>query len=267
MIGIRCERGSHRFFKRYGERFEDSEGKQIFLEFADEERAHLELLIREYRAPARAAASRTRQEAAQAASTGDRLTVIDLHLHTTASDGRLSPDELVARAAAAGLTMISVTDHDTTGGLSEAAAAAARHGVRLVNGIEITAVEGARDVHVLGYFVDPGYAPFVEFLRGQRADRLRRLTTMVERLRDLGTRSTSTRSSPRRRAAPAGPSDVRISRTRSWRPATRRTAARPSTRCSARAVPPSCRAAARRSARSRRSSGPRAGSRRSRIPG
>ena len=50
MIGIRCERGSHRFFKRYGERFEDSEGKRIFLEFADEERAHLELLIREYRA-------------------------------------------------------------------------------------------------------------------------------------------------------------------------------------------------------------------------
>jgi Fur family ferric uptake transcriptional regulator len=50
MIGIRCERGSHRFFKKYGERFEDSEGKQIFLEFADEERAHLDLLVREYRA-------------------------------------------------------------------------------------------------------------------------------------------------------------------------------------------------------------------------
>ncbi|MEO7274204.1 MAG: transcriptional repressor [Vicinamibacterales bacterium] len=49
MIGIRCERGSHRFFKRYGERFEDSEGKKIFLEFADEERQHLDLLIREYR--------------------------------------------------------------------------------------------------------------------------------------------------------------------------------------------------------------------------
>ena len=50
LIGIRCERGSHNFFKRYGERFEDSEGKQVFLEFADEERAHLDLLIREYRA-------------------------------------------------------------------------------------------------------------------------------------------------------------------------------------------------------------------------
>jgi Fur family ferric uptake transcriptional regulator len=49
MIGIRCERGSHRFFKKYGERFEDSEGKQIFLEFADEERAHLDLLVREHR--------------------------------------------------------------------------------------------------------------------------------------------------------------------------------------------------------------------------
>ena len=49
MIGIRCERSSHRFFKKYGERFEDSDGKQIFLEFADEERAHLDLLIREYR--------------------------------------------------------------------------------------------------------------------------------------------------------------------------------------------------------------------------
>ena len=50
MIGIRCERGSHKFFKRYGERFDDSEGKRIFLEFADEEREHLKLLINEYRA-------------------------------------------------------------------------------------------------------------------------------------------------------------------------------------------------------------------------
>lgn len=58
MIGIRCERGSHRFFKRYGERFEDSEGKRIFLEFADEERVHLELLIREHRALARRHARR-----------------------------------------------------------------------------------------------------------------------------------------------------------------------------------------------------------------
>ena len=69
MIGIKCERGSHRFFKRYGDKFEDSEGKKIFLEFADEERAHLDILIREYRAllerqrrrrPARGAKRRAR---------------------------------------------------------------------------------------------------------------------------------------------------------------------------------------------------------------
>ena len=67
-IGIKCERGSHRFFKKYGERFEDSEGKQIFLEFADEERNHLDLLIRELnalskrqaRAPRRTAGTRAR---------------------------------------------------------------------------------------------------------------------------------------------------------------------------------------------------------------
>ncbi len=112
--------------------------------------------------------------------------MIDLHLHTTASDGRLTPSELVARVAALGITIISVTDHDTTAGLPEAEAAAARHGLRLVDGIEITAVENACDIHVLGYFIDPLFGPFIDFLRGQRADRLRRLNTMAGRLRDLG---------------------------------------------------------------------------------
>jgi Fur family ferric uptake transcriptional regulator len=78
MIGIRCERGSHRFFKRYGEKFEDSEGKQVFLEFADEEKAHLELLTREYAAlvkrqgapPAHLPVKRT-QKAKSSQSAGD----------------------------------------------------------------------------------------------------------------------------------------------------------------------------------------------------
>ena len=69
MIGIRCERGSHNFFKKYGERFEDSEGKQIFLEFADEERAHLELLIREYRALSKRQAHSRRVRRPSSAST------------------------------------------------------------------------------------------------------------------------------------------------------------------------------------------------------
>jgi Fur family transcriptional regulator, ferric uptake regulator len=71
MLGIRCERGSHRFFKRYGERFEDSEGKQIFLEFADEEKQHLDLLIREYRSLLRRQAQpKRRRRAAVSAAHG-----------------------------------------------------------------------------------------------------------------------------------------------------------------------------------------------------
>jgi rubrerythrin len=70
LIGIRCERGSHRFFKRYGERFEDSEGKQVFLEFADEERDHLELLIREYKALVKRQESRRRSARPSAGSRG-----------------------------------------------------------------------------------------------------------------------------------------------------------------------------------------------------
>ena len=80
--------------------------------------------------------------------------MIDLHLHTHVSDGQLSPEDLVARVAAAGVTVMSVTDHDTVAGLERAEAAAAARGLRFVPGIEITSVEDGRDVHVLGYFID-----------------------------------------------------------------------------------------------------------------
>jgi rubrerythrin len=68
MLGIKCERNSHRFFKKYGERFEDSEGKAIFLEFADEEREHLELLIREYRDLIKRTTAKRRSASSKAAS-------------------------------------------------------------------------------------------------------------------------------------------------------------------------------------------------------
>ena len=112
--------------------------------------------------------------------------MIDLHLHTTASDGQLTPSALVARAAQAGLTVISVTDHDTVGGLADAAAAARGAGVTVVPGIEITAVEHERDVHVLGYFIDPETPSLAAFLRDQRADRVRRVREMAGVLGSLG---------------------------------------------------------------------------------
>jgi predicted metal-dependent phosphoesterase TrpH len=112
--------------------------------------------------------------------------VIDLHLHTTASDGRLPSAALVARAADAGLTILGVTDHDTTAGLREAHLAAQPLGLRIVNGIEISAVERGRDVHVLGYFIDPASESLDAFLQQQRTQRLARVTAIGNRLRDLG---------------------------------------------------------------------------------
>ena len=112
--------------------------------------------------------------------------MIDLHLHTTASDGQLAPAALVARAAARGLETISVTDHDTLAGLAEADRAARRHGLRLVSGAEITAVEDGRDVHLLAYFIDPSNAAFATFLEAQRSHRLERVREIAVRLAALG---------------------------------------------------------------------------------
>ena len=112
--------------------------------------------------------------------------MIDLHLHTTASDGRLRPSELVRQSLAAGLTVISITDHDTVGGLEEGRRAANEAGIRLVNGIEITAIERGKDVHVLGYFFDSRSSALLKFLEGQRQDRIRRIREMAARLQQLG---------------------------------------------------------------------------------
>jgi 3',5'-nucleoside bisphosphate phosphatase len=112
--------------------------------------------------------------------------LIDLHLHTTASDGRHTPAGLVARVAAAGITVMSVTDHDTVAGLADVRRAADAAGIELVNGIEVTAVHEARDVHILGYFIDPTDLSFNEFLAEQRHRRVERVRQIGMRLARLG---------------------------------------------------------------------------------
>jgi hypothetical protein len=112
--------------------------------------------------------------------------VIDLHLHTTASDGRSTPVELVQEAVAAGITTLAVTDHDTVAAVPEVVAAAEAAGAVAVAGIEITAVHAGRDVHVLGYFVDPSSVALNEFLVRQRQDRRRRVLEIADRLDRLG---------------------------------------------------------------------------------
>ena len=112
--------------------------------------------------------------------------MIDLHLHTTASDGRLTPGELVDLAVKSGLRVMAVTDHDTTGAVPDVQAYARAKGLDAVAGIEITAVLDGRDVHMLAYFVDVADAAFQRFLASQRASRIARLEAIGTRLAELG---------------------------------------------------------------------------------
>ena len=112
--------------------------------------------------------------------------MIDLHLHTTASDGRCSPLELVEQAAAAGITVMAATDHDTTASVDDVRTLAAQRGIEAIPGIEITSVEDGRDIHVLGYFLNPSDPALVAFLAGQRRTRVDRVQAIAARLADLG---------------------------------------------------------------------------------
>lgn len=112
--------------------------------------------------------------------------MIDLHTHTTASDGRCTPAELVTRAAAAGVTVLSVTDHDTVDACETVAAACALARIAFVPGIEITAVREEVDVHMLGYFIDADSSSLRVFLAEQRQRRLDRVGRIIVRLETLG---------------------------------------------------------------------------------
>ncbi|MDQ7805252.1 PHP domain-containing protein [Amycolatopsis sp. A133] len=111
---------------------------------------------------------------------------IDLHTHSTASDGTTPPAEIPLLAAKAGLDVVALTDHDTFAGLAEAGRAAADAGIELVPGVEISCRLDDAEVHLLGYFVDPADGPLAAELELIRTDRTRRAVRMVERCRELG---------------------------------------------------------------------------------
>jgi predicted metal-dependent phosphoesterase TrpH len=112
---------------------------------------------------------------------------VDLHTHTTASDGTYAPRELVAEAASRGVRVLAITDHDSTEGLPEAfEEAERRRPLEVLPGIEINCdVEGA-EIHVLGYLMDWQAEWFQDFCREQRRERRARVHRMVERLAALG---------------------------------------------------------------------------------
>jgi predicted metal-dependent phosphoesterase TrpH len=109
----------------------------------------------------------------------------DLQSHSTHSDGALRPSEVVARARAAGVELLALTDHDTVAGVAEALAAA--DGITVIGAIELSAVHGTyEDLHILGYGVDHTDPAFLAALEGYRADRVRRIHAMADNLRALG---------------------------------------------------------------------------------
>jgi 3',5'-nucleoside bisphosphate phosphatase len=111
---------------------------------------------------------------------------IDLHTHSNCSDGTLRPAELVARAAAAGIDVLALTDHDSVAGLEEAQHSAAIHGLRLVPGAEISASWRAQSIHVLGLWIDPASRELQDALHTQLDRRRMRMRKMCARLGKLG---------------------------------------------------------------------------------
>lgn len=111
---------------------------------------------------------------------------VDLHIHTNASDGAWPPARVVEAAAAGGLDVIAVSDHDTTAGVAEAQEAARSHRVQVIPALEMSTTWEGREIHVLGYFVDPEDPGLVAHRGWARSRRRARMEEMVERLVDDG---------------------------------------------------------------------------------
>lgn len=107
---------------------------------------------------------------------------IDLHTHSTVSDGTEPPAQVMRAASRAGLDVVALTDHDTTAGWDEAAEAAARHGVALVRGTEVSCTHHGISVHVLSYLHDPAAPGLLEEIDRARESREYRARRMVERI-------------------------------------------------------------------------------------
>ncbi|SMO49198.1 PHP domain-containing protein [Melghirimyces algeriensis] len=115
---------------------------------------------------------------------------LDLHVHTTASDGMFSPKDVVKMAREKALHGIAITDHDTVDGVEEALKYGKESGIMVIPGVEISTVADGQDIHVLGYYVDYTDQAFHARLREQREARQRRNVLLLKKLEDLGVRIT-----------------------------------------------------------------------------
>ncbi|HYR51831.1 MAG TPA: PHP domain-containing protein [Candidatus Dormibacteraeota bacterium] len=113
---------------------------------------------------------------------------IDLHMHSNASDGSFAPEEVARMAAGNGVEVFALTDHDTLDGLPAAAACAARFGIRLIPGVELSVSEEGMDVHLLAYGFDESDPPLTAAVRRYREGRRERARKILMRLKGLGIR-------------------------------------------------------------------------------
>ena len=111
---------------------------------------------------------------------------LDLHIHTTASDGAWSPEAVVRGAAEGGLDVIAITDHDTVAAYVPASAVAGEVDIQVVPAIEVSSTHAGRDVHILGYFVDPGSAALAGHAAEASRRREERMREMLDRLAEQG---------------------------------------------------------------------------------
>ena len=107
---------------------------------------------------------------------------IDLHCHTTASDGKLSPQELIAKAQERNVTTLAITDHDTLAGFHEAKEAAAQAGINLISGVELSCVWSGINIHIVGLNLDPSHPAILEAEDFQRKVRIERAEIIAERV-------------------------------------------------------------------------------------
>jgi len=112
--------------------------------------------------------------------------IADFHVHTDCSDGIFSPGEVVRLAAAAGLNMLAITDHDTLEGVAEAEICGRRLGVEIVAGVEMSAYHGEEEFHIIGLYVDSTDVAFLEKLNDFREARRGRIFEIVEKLKEVG---------------------------------------------------------------------------------
>jgi 3',5'-nucleoside bisphosphate phosphatase len=110
----------------------------------------------------------------------------DLHIHSTASDGKFTPAEIVAKSVERGLSVISLTDHDTYAGYFEARAAGVDAGIHVIAGAEITADYKGRECHILAYGFDVGNSGLKKLLLDQKFRRINRARIMIDKLSKLG---------------------------------------------------------------------------------